>query len=348
MYKSCNILLHGLCFYCDDIVSCCYAPNDKIDGGIPPLLFHNYKGEIIPKDVLFKKIREYSDQFLNGGCPKECENCFQIKEADWDEGEFINYITITHFSACNADCIYCSNNLAPEERTNNIYEIMPFLKYLKSEGVIKEDCEIHIGGGELTIYKECDELLEEFGMNGQTKIFIPTNAIKYSENLHKALKSGSAHIIVSLDSGSKELYKKIKRADAFDKVVENLKKYSQELTCPKISLKYIILPGINDSLKEFKKFLQIAKSINAYTIIDIDARYLRSVNNIINPIYLNLAKKMKKEAEKMGLFTELYSFLKQAMNQDYNQKPTFADIKDYIEMKYFKKCIKKLYTQHRY
>ena len=125
MYKSCNIILHGLCFFNNDLVSCCYAPNDQINGARPPMLFHNYHGEIIPKEELFAKMHEYSDVFKNGGCPEECKGCFQIKENEWDEGYYINYMTITHFSSCNADCIYCSNNLNPEERTNQTYEIMP-------------------------------------------------------------------------------------------------------------------------------------------------------------------------------------------------------------------------------
>lgn len=348
MYKSCNIILHGLCFYSNRIVSCCYAPCDQINGGIPPLLFEDYKGEIISKEKLFAKMHEYSDCFKNGGCPKECIGCFQIKENDWNEENYINYITITHFSACNADCIYCSNNLEPEQRTNEVYEVLPFLRYLKKEGVIKEDCEIHIGGGELTIYKECDDLLAEFGLNGKTKIYVPTNAIKYSENLHKALISGSAHIIVSLDCGSKKTYKTIKRVDAFDKVIKNLHLYSEKLTQKKISLKYIILPGINDNIGEFKKFLKIAKEINAYTIVDIDARYLRSVDNKINPLYLELAKKMKQISEKMGLECELYSFLKQAMNQDIAKIIKMKDVKNFIELKYFKKFLKTLYQNHRY
>lgn len=312
------------------------------------MLFPDYKGEIIDKKTLFTKMHEFSDYFLRGDCPEECKGCFQIKEADWDESCYIDYITITHFSACNADCIYCSNNLAPEERTNDSYEIMPFLKYLKSEGVIKDNCEIHIGGGELTIYKECDELLEEFGMNGSTKIFIPTNAIRYSENLHKALVSGSAHIIVSLDSGCRETYKKIKRVDAFDRVISNLKKYSEDMKVTKISLKYIILPGVNDNEKEFNKFTDIAKEINAYTIIDIDARYLRNANNKINPLYLQMAKRMKAVAEEKGLFAELYSFLKQAMNQDIKTQVSVKDLFEYYNMKYFKKFERTLYKNHRY
>ena len=67
MYKSCNIILHGLCFFNNDLVSCCYAPNDQINGARPPMLFHNYHGEIIPKEELFAKTNKTNveDSFIS-------------------------------------------------------------------------------------------------------------------------------------------------------------------------------------------------------------------------------------------------------------------------------------------
>ncbi len=351
MYKSCNIILHGLCFFAGELVSCCYAPNDQINGGKPPILFDNYNGEIIPKDKLFARMHEFSSQFKNGSCPKECENCFKIEEKDWDESEYIDYITITHFSPCNADCIYCSNNLELDERKTNTYEIMPFLRYLKNEGIIKQGCELHIGGGEFSIYKECDDILSEFGINKFANIYIPTNAIKYSAIMHKALSQGSAYIVVSLDSGTRKTFKKIKRVDAFDKVVENICKYATEGTNEhKITLKYVIIPGVNDNIQEFQKFLDVGKKAKVvqYIRIDIEARYLRSVNNIINPYYLKLAKKMKEIAISQGFKPEFHSFIQQSMAQNINYKDKIRNLINFIELKYLKKAEKEFYTNHKY
>ena len=346
MYKNCHILLHGLCFFPFDIVSCCYAPNDHINGCKPPVLFENYHGELFSKEELFSKIRKYSDFFKQGNCPKECEGCFQIKEADRDEGEYIDFMTITQFSKCNADCIYCSNNLNPTERTHETYDIVPLLHHFKQLGIIKDNCELHIGGGEFTIYKECEQIIEEFGFDNY-KIYIPTNAIHYSEKIHNAMQHGSTFIIVSLDSGCRKTYKKIKRVDTFDKVVKNLYKYKDNIKT-KITLKYIIIPGINDNLKEYKKFLKIAKELGAIVRIDIDARYLRKEKNIINPLYISLAKKMYKITERIGIDVEFYSFLQQGIHQSTNRKYTIKDIWNYIELKYLKKYEKTLYTDYKY
>ena len=347
MFNCCRIALHGLCFYEDKIVLCCYSPNEQINGGSAPLLFDNYKGEIIPKDLLFARMKSYSERIKNGDIPHECNRCFQIKYADWDESEYIDFIILTHYSRCNLNCIYCSNNLDCTERTNDNYSVLPFLKYLKSEGILKEDFELHIGGGEYTIYRECEQILDEFGTDGNVKIYVPTNAVKYSPKLYESIKSGNTYIIVSLDCGTKDTFYKIKRADVFDRVIGNLKKYASA-NPDKIAMKYIIIPGFNDSLNEFKKFLGVCSEIKVKNIrIDFECRYLRKVNYNINPYYFYLAEKMKNTAEKQGFLTEYYSFAEQVLKDGIPEK-NIKKLIEYIKIKYFHVLEKELYTSQKY
>ena len=347
MFNCCRMALHGLCFYEDKLVLCCYSPNEQIDGGSAPLLFDNYKGEIIPKDLLFSRMKNYSERIKNGDIPPECSRCFKINNDDWDEGEYIDFIIMTHFSRCNLNCIYCSNNLDSNTRSNENYSILPFLKYLKSEGVLKDNFELHIGGGEFTIYKECEQILDEFGKDGNVKIYIPTNAMTYSPKLYDAMKSGKTYIVVSLDCGSKKTFHKIKRVNAFDSVVGNLRKYA-EANPYLITLKYIIIPGFNDSINEFRKFLNVAKSLKVNEIrIDFECRYLRKVNYNINPYYFYLAEKMKNTAVNQGFSAEYYTFAEQVL-KDGIQKRNLKNLIDYIKIKYFHILEKELYTNQKY
>ena len=351
MYKSCHLIQHGLCFFNDNLAACCFSPVDQIDGQLPPLIYEKYWGEIIPVDELFKRMDKYADVFKNGGCPRECKNCYKIEDKDWDNERYIDQITITHFSMCNADCIYCTNNHELWERTPNTYSIVPVLKYFKEQGIIKKGCELHIGGGEFTIYRECDELLELFAINNYARVFVPTNAIKYSHNLFRAMDEATTYIIVSLDCGSRKTYKKIKRVDAFDRVIDSLKKYAQtEKSREAIRLKYIIVPTYNDNIREFKKFLKIAKKLGVRNlIIDIDARYSRINNYKIDDYFVNLAKKMNDIALKQNFTTEFYSFFFQNTNNKEFKKDNFITrfIKS-IKFKYFDKELKELYIHHRY
>ena len=347
-YKSCNLIQHGLCFFNGKLVSCCFAPCDQINGQTPPIIYDNYNGEIPESEDLFNQIEKYSSIFKGGGCPKECLNCYHIEEKEWDEGKYINSITITHFSKCNADCIYCSNNLSQEERTNNVYEIMPILKSFKDRGIIKQGCELHIGGGEFTIYKECNEFLETFALTNFAKIAIPTNAIIYNENLFKALDNNSTAIIVSLDSGCRKTYKKIKKVDAFDKVIENLKKYSKNQHMPHtIGLKYIIIPTYNDNVCEFKKFIKTAKLAGVKkVIIDLDAKYARLLNFEVDNYLVNLVEKFEKIAKKENFITETYSFYKQSKETTKNRKINFINnIISFFKYKFFNKKAKELYKK---
>lgn len=347
MYKSCNIIQHGLCFFSNKLVSCCFSPVDQINGQIPPLVCDNYKGEIFTKEELFKRIHKYSDVFKNGGCPRECENCYHIEEKDWDEEDYIDYITITHFSKCSADCIYCSNNLIPEERTNVTYDIIPVLQSFKEQGIIRKGCELHIGGGEFTIYSECDKFLELFAINNFAKVFVPTNSIKYSHNLFRAMNEAETYIIVSLDCGCRKTYKKIKRVDAFQKVIENLSKYAAtEKSRNAISLKYIIIPTVNDNISEFKKFLNAAKKIGIKNIvIDIDARYSRYSKYEIDNYFINLSDKMREIAIKQDFKVDIFSFLRQNISENQLKKENlFSKLIKRIKLKYFDKNIKNGYV----
>ena len=304
-YKSCNLIKHGLCFFDSQVVSCCYSPVDQIKGQQPPVLYNNYKGELLKKDDLFSQIKKYSDVFENGGTPYQCKGCCKIEEKNWDEedSQYINSITVTHYSICNADCIYCSNNLSPEERTNEVYEILPVLRNLKEQNILKKGFELHIGGDEFSIYKECDDILKEFALTDFARTFIPTNAIKYSQSIFEALNNGNTFIIVSLDSGSKKTFKKLKRIDAFEKVIKNLEQYaSTDISRQQITLKYIVVPTINDNLREFKKFLKVAEKLKVKSIaIDIDSRYSRTQNHYIDYYYCELIYRMKKNCRKISI-----------------------------------------------
>ena len=160
-------------------------------------------------------------------------------------------------------------------------------------------------------------------------------------------------MVVSLDSGCRKTYKKIKRVDAFDKVIENLKKYcSNPVARDNITLKYILIPTVNDNIKEFKKFLDIAKMLEIkYIAIDIEARYLRTMNNEIEYYYYDLAKKMRDIARNYGCFSDIYfhSFLQQTEEviKQYQNKPLYRMI-SFIKSKIDKRKISKLYSGFKY
>jgi wyosine [tRNA(Phe)-imidazoG37] synthetase (radical SAM superfamily) len=80
---------------------------------------------------------------------------------------------------------------------------------------------------------------------------------KISQNLHDNPRSA---INLSIDAGTPETWKKVKGVDNFDLVTENLVKYFSNSARPgQITLKYIVLPGINDNYEDYQSAMEIMK-----------------------------------------------------------------------------------------
>ena len=98
------------------------------------------------------------------------------------------------------------------------------------------------------------------GFRKKWTIQLNTNAILYNEKLAEAVASNTqSFIAVALDSGCRDTYKKIKRVDTYDKVIENLRKYKNK-GC-NIILKYILLPTYNDNIDEINSFINVCKDL---------------------------------------------------------------------------------------
>ncbi|MBQ7618363.1 MAG: hypothetical protein IJS50_05760 [Desulfovibrio sp.] len=79
-----------------------------------------------------------------------------------------------------------------------------------------------------------------------------------------------------MDSGSAEVYKRVKGVDGFDIVIDNLRKYDQ-VANKNIDLKYIIF-DLNNDIIEINKFLLFAKSLKNLRAVEFSFDF-REVNN---------------------------------------------------------------------
>ena len=76
-----------------------------------------------------------------------------------------------------------------------------------------------------------------------------------------------------------ECYRKIKRTDAFEQVIKNIKKYvSANPSCEdSVQLKYILVKGLNDNLEELKKFFDVVRETKVKKVfLDVDHNNFRS------------------------------------------------------------------------
>ena len=304
-YISCEYLEHGIHFHVEGIYHCCCCFHS--DENNSPVV--NSSGNI---NIDFKKFikQKQNDRelFRHGHIIKRCKNCFHLEKKQWDRKNIINLISITANQKCNCDCCYCETH-----KDKCLYNSIPdlpvydFIKKMYQSHIISKDCNIDFGGGEPTLHFEFEKLIDLLIDITDTRICIYTSGIKYSNAIEKLIKLNRANIVISLDSGNAELYRKIKNVNTFDIVSKNIKRYCdvQKYTTElhQVALKYIILPGINDKPEFINEFLNHAKELNCHAIrTDVERHwYIENKDNNESIKYiLQLMKYIAVNAEKMG------------------------------------------------
>ncbi|MCD7740194.1 MAG: radical SAM protein [Candidatus Gastranaerophilales bacterium] len=279
-YVSCDLIEHGMDFFVNSINLCCR--NDKYKK-----IIENYNGELIDWKKYFSIKRKFREQMKQGNIIPECVNCIYLQEKEWDNADYISFINFNNWTICNEHCIYCRLNDEDEPRLKQ-YNIYPAIKDMADKGYLKKGGHITIAGGEPCAAPEFDDLLKLFIDYDLSNIRILTNATKYSGVVERGIQGGKVNIIVSVDSGRKETFIKIKRFDFYDKVWQNIKTYaSVQPFSDRVKTKFILIPDINDSKEEINSWIK--NSIDAgvkHLAFDVEEFwYLKNQNNIPSKIY---------------------------------------------------------------
>ena len=278
-YVSCKWLESGVCFdngvYGSNVKLCCYM---SAPGGGNSMIFENYKGSKIDWNEFFRIKNEYRKIQKSGDTVSGCVGCVFLEEKEWVQEDYIDCIIFDHFTKCNCACKYCYTE-EDKKRYNKLktYNIYPIIKDMFDKKIIRRGGAIGFGGGEPTILPEFDKLIDLFLKNGFWNLRVPSSGIKYSKIIEKGVASGQLTVVVSIDSSSREMYKKIKQVDAFNTVCKNLKKYAkvQQPNTQTVVTKYIIIPGTNDTKEEIDNWLKFNKENNIDRIvIDIENSWL--------------------------------------------------------------------------
>ena len=292
MYR-CRYLAHGLYIHYDCFRHChlsIHSPSERNNNYIIP-----YKG---PKDkVDWNKVFEIKNTLVknmrDGDIPAFCKGCHWIEEFDENSDEqflsdFDNYLDmlwIGHLNECNANCIYCfSFQEIAEHRTVKGYDIFPLFKEILEKKIynLEKAPQAHVSFamGEPTILKSFDDIINIFTKYGNKYFALYTNGIKFSKMTAKILerKDVEIKVVISLDAGSGEIFKKVKKVDKFKDVCSNIKKYAlaaNKANPVDLGVKYIIIPNVNDTKEEIDKWFDLCvKQLEVkYLIADIEEKW---------------------------------------------------------------------------
>ena len=275
---SCKYLNEQITFYPDNISTCC-------SGFASPRLYEIEDGKRIDFDELVKTkyavVEDFKNGQINNSILKEylklsCEECPHLCEYD-EKAEYKQFkrVLINHFTGCNCACTYCVRDtyLTQEEKQSKPkYELLPIIEEMYRKNLIsKEQLEVEFQGGDIGCLKEFGKLVNLFAKKSKSTFRFFTNNIVYYKEIQNLLRENRAEIVVSLDCGTRETYKKIKRVDKFENVVNNLRKYNENATGGNVIVKYIFLRNINDNETEITKFIELMKSIGVKTVsIELD------------------------------------------------------------------------------
>lgn len=284
----------------------------------------NYNGET---DFIEKYITA-REQYLktckeNPNILEKCNKCPLFLKSEWDESFGIDYIGVANRSKCSCNCIYCtssSGNIDKRKELNRkeVWDIKPVLMMLEKNKLLKNTGTLFIAGGECSEYpKEELQWLFDFAYRNNFNLNMASSGMFYSKEIEQALRNWKTELLVSVDSGTKEKYEQIKRVNFYDKVWDNLKNYikaSENNPDSVVSIKYIILDGINDSIEEFQQFINKCDSVNCKHIdISLDIDYIFSLDINHNDIpsktmeLLEYIRKLKDER----IYSDVYCEMKE-------------------------------------
>ncbi len=301
-YKSCHLIEHGISVNVDSIQACCLSRG--FDKGLL-MIVPKYENNTINWNELFN-IKRQQRKFQQKEDLPACEGCYNLRVEDWDEEDYISYINFDHWSQCNSNCIYCGVQANKPKTKNNILNAV---KELIKNGNFKNTGEITFQGGEPTILKEFDELLKLFIKQG-SKVRIHSSGILFSRAIREGLKQGAVTVVISPDSANKETYKTVKRVDKSNKVWDNIKHYRKKLKedyANLVKVKYIIIPGVNDTFEEITDFLNKVKSLDIRSVIvDVEYTYANTNADKISPHVYILMDYIQHFCNENGMTYDLY------------------------------------------
>lgn len=329
-YKSCHLIEHGISIDVDTVKACCLSR--EFDKG-QLMIEYKYENGKIDWDHLFFVKRNHRTHQKNQRDLPACEGCYNLREEDWDDKDYISYINFDHWSQCNSNCIYCSVQANKPKKKNNVYNA---IEELIKSGRFKNNGEITFQGGEPTVLSEFEDLLKLF-LKKKTKIRVHSSGILFSRAIRNGLKKGSVTVVISPDSASEDVYYTVKRVNKSKNVWKNIKHYRKNLK-PEfqnlVKVKYIIIPGVNDSLVEIDEFLQKIKALDIKSII-VDIEYIyanRNMNNISEHVYM-LMDYIENFAIQNNIEYDLYDSAKYAVQNRIFEKTNNFD-KDTFQAKF--------------
>lgn len=189
------------------------------------------------------------------------------------------------------------------------------------KNILRRGGAVHFGGGEPTLLPEFEDIIRLLLDYKFYDLRVHTSGIKYSPILERGIREGRLRVIVSVDAGSAETFKKIKQVDAYNIVRENIRKYASAQVLRRHALtpdlymrgdicassKFIVIPGINDTKEEVENWIKADVEAGVHTsIVDIEENWFKQNENDLPQSIFDFIYLIYELTLKHGTHFELY------------------------------------------
>lgn len=277
-YRGCPTLEQHAIIKTKCIASCCFIGEQHPWGTVPSVQWDDYNGDLSAALLAFMEKRNNLIQAIKNGEPCGCDGCSRIKTDYYPKNKNFIILSLALSGPCSCACIYCDDSIRPNNPTDTKFDYQLLIELFEKQGLITPDTSIFFSGGEICINPRKREIITAIG---KYKATILTNGIMFDKDIAKAVSTPGGNINISIDAGTPETYKLVKRVDAFEKVWENIRAYREHGA--DVTVKYIFLHENSDE-KNVRGFIELARDarINEIHISANNHRKERHADKLIH------------------------------------------------------------------
>lgn len=274
LVPTCNFMRRNMIVEDNALYYCCR--NIGMPSNIPRVAWFPSR-ENIDFDAMtdeFIDVKKKHLESIQKKTPCACSGCAYITNS-WDYEHESDSLSVAEIafgldSPCQLSCSYCkaynARNKTSDENKFFVrnFDYVRFFSVLEKKRILDDAASVTFASGELTLDPRIDEILDAVE---KYSICVLTNGVVFNERIAKLLSRSGSSMNISLDSGTRETYAKVKGLDAYDAVVKNIEKYAQyaKIGGGGLSLKYIFLPE-NTNEKDVEGFIRVATNVGASSI----------------------------------------------------------------------------------
>lgn len=211
---------------------CKFRPGDRIDDAAVES-FLQAKRDVVAR--------------INAGEETHCGRCANLRYKEWAEPAYpMEMLDVGDWYGCNLSCSYCyqflpiySTFFSEEEQAHQAHTYSLFNDLLDG-GYINPTGVVIVSTGETLLRPQFVPAMHKAMALGHN-LRVSTNLTKYEKEIESYLEENRILLFVSPDAGTPETYARIKGRDLFDRVKDNMLKYSR-LNPRGVYPKYICLP----------------------------------------------------------------------------------------------------------